>query len=607
MQTLFFGVSVFTMEHKGISVFNFYGKHCKTLDEALESVNLAETDRVVDIVLLPPEIVDTITDEEDIDEDNLYSSIPNDVPGELEVIFSSDDDEDNLSLATLQKMWRTEEPPKKKRKTRPAPDWHSNLMSPEDMESTFTQEKMKDIRDKFKNSTPIEIFESIVDDVVIQLMVDQSNLYASQNNRHAFSVTKRDIKIFLGVLLFSGYHQLPRERLYWSLDEDFDTKLVYNAISRNRYCEIKKNLHFTDNTTLNKSDKMAKLRPLMDVLNKNFQQWGIFFEVLSIDEAMVKYFGHHSSKQFLIKKPVRFGYKDWMLCSAKGYCFAFDTYCGAKGQSQNEEKIPLGSKVVLDLLKVVPKPSDHIVFFDNFFTSFDLLAELRELGFRSTGTVRDNRTKKCPLSSPKEMKKMPRGSYEHKCDKKGNILVVRWKDNSVVTMATNYDTVFPLGSVKRWSAEEKKKVDVPQPKLFSSYNSGMGGVDLHDQAVNNYRISIFGKKWWWPLFTHMINMAVVNAWHLHRISHTSNNLDLLGFVREVTRFYLRSFDKTKKNRPSGSVPASIRATEGGHFPKKEENQRRCKVCKMKSRWHCIRCNVPLCIERECFINYHTII
>lgn len=592
------------MDHKQINVLNFYGKRCKMLDEALEDVASAEGEKVVDIVLLPPEAVDEITDEDDIDEDNLYSSIPNDVPGELELFYSSDDDEDNLSLATLQKMWHNEGAANKRRKLNSVPDWHSEVTNSDDLNSTFTQEKMDNIRTKFENSTPIQIFETIVSDEVIQLLVQQSNLYASQNNRHDFSVTTKDIQIFLGVLFFSGYHKLPRERLYWSLDEDFDTKLVYNAISRNRYSEIKKNLHLADNMSLNKDDKMAKLRPLMALLNKNFQQWGIFFDVLSIDEAMVKYFGHHSSKQFLIKKPVRFGYKDWMLCSAKGYCFAFDTYCGAKGQSQSE-KVPLGSKVVLDLLKVVPKPSDHVVFFDNFFTSFDLLAKLRELGFRATGTVRDNRIKKCPIPSPKEMKKGPRGAYEYKYDKNGNILVVRWKDNSVVTMATNYDTVVPLGSVKRWSTKEKKKVDVPQPHLFSNYNSGMGGVDLHDQAVNNYRISIFGKKWWWPLFTHMMNMAIVNAWHLHRISHKSNNLDLLGFVREISRFYLRSFEKNKKNRPSGSVPTSIRATEGGHFPKKEQNQRRCKVCEMKSRWHCIRCNVPLCIERQCFIDYHT--
>ncbi|KAH8040456.1 hypothetical protein HPB51_010422 [Rhipicephalus microplus] len=44
-------------------------------------------------------------------------------------------------------------------------------------------------------------------------------------------------------------------------------------------------------------------------------------------------------------------------------------------------------------------------------------------------------------------------------------------------------------------------VCLPQPHLFNSYNSGMGGVDLHDQTVNNFRICIHGRKWWWPLFT----------------------------------------------------------------------------------------------------------
>nr|CAH7750912.1 unnamed protein product [Callosobruchus chinensis] len=43
----------------------------------------------------------------------------------------------------------------------------------------------------------------------------------------------------------------------------------------------------------------------MMMLNKNFQQWGIFYSDLSIDEAMVKYFGHHSAKQFIRGKPVR--------------------------------------------------------------------------------------------------------------------------------------------------------------------------------------------------------------------------------------------------------------------------------------------------------------
>lgn len=115
------------------------------------------------------------------------------------------------------------------------------------------------------------------------------------------------MQIFLGFLLFNVYHRLPREKLYWCADEDLSIPLVTKCISRNRYYEIKKYFHLANNERIDRKDKMYKLRPLMDKLNERFLQWGIFHKKLSIDEAMVKYFGHHSSKQFIRGNPARFG------------------------------------------------------------------------------------------------------------------------------------------------------------------------------------------------------------------------------------------------------------------------------------------------------------
>ncbi|KAK9680482.1 Transposase IS4 [Popillia japonica] len=74
-------------------------------------------------------------------------------------------------------------------------------------------------------------------------------------------------------------------------------------------------------------------------------------------------------------------------------------------------------------------------------------------------------------------------------------MVIRWMDNSEVTIATNYDTIEPMVTVQRFSKEKKKKVGVPQPLAFNNYNRYMGGVDLHDNGVANYRIGIRGKKY----------------------------------------------------------------------------------------------------------------
>nr|CAH7757781.1 unnamed protein product [Callosobruchus chinensis] len=457
------------------------------------------------------------------------------------------------------------------------------------------------VKQELEALDPVRVFEKIFDDAVINHIVTQTNIYSTQKNDHQFFVSSPDIKLFIAILLLTGYHELPRQRLYWSLEEDTLVSFVSNAMSRNRFEDIKRYLHLADNNNLDVSDKMAKLRP-------RFLQWGIFHEELSIDEAMVRYYGHHSAKQFQKGKPARFGYKDWMLTSSTGYCYFFDTYCGAKNnpEAQGANKIPLGSSVVLDLLENIAVPSDHALFFDNFFTSYDLLQTLRQKGLRATGTVRENRTKKCPMSDNKTFKKMERGYFEYKYSD-SNVLFVRWKDNSVVTLGTNYDAVEPVSKVKRWSTAQKQKVDVSQPYLFQNYNKHMGGVDLLDQSVSTYRINIRGKKWWWCLFTHMINVGVVNAWRLYQL--TNPGVDLLEYQRAIVTLYVKCYGKYQivplKQRRVANVSENVRHQEGGHFPEKLEKQLRCAQCHLRARWRCRKCMVTLCLERECFVEYHS--
>lgn len=159
--------------------------------------------------------------------------------------------------------------------------------------------------------------------------------------------------------------------------------------------------------------------------------------------------------------------------------------------------------------------------------------------------------------------------------------------------------------------KKKENISVPQPQLIKTYNASMGGVDLLDQGVNNYRISIHGKKWWWVLFTHMINMVVLNAWRLYTITNEDDQMDLLLFQRNITRHYLRSYGKAIQrrpttNRPSGSLPRSILEDPVGHYPQKIQDPLRCRQCHMRVRWRCEKCKVTLCTEkRECFKIFHS--
>lgn len=46
-----------------------------------------------------------------------------------------------------------------------------------------------------------------------------------------------------------------------------------------------------------------------------------------------------------------------------------------------------------------------------------------------------------------------------------------------------------MNHAKRYNGKERKMVRIDQPHLVNEYNQYMGGVDLFDNAINNYRIN----------------------------------------------------------------------------------------------------------------------
>ena len=114
---------------------------------------------------------------------------------------------------------------------------------------------------------------------------------------------------FLGIILLSGYHNVPEEQQYWSTQPDLRVEIVAKTKSSNKYLEIKKYMHFADNLKLTPGNKMGKISPIYDVMNKNLVQFVVFHSLISIDESMVTYYGRLSVKMFIKRKPIRFGYK----------------------------------------------------------------------------------------------------------------------------------------------------------------------------------------------------------------------------------------------------------------------------------------------------------
>ena len=117
--------------------------------------------------------------------------------------------------------------------------------------------------------------------------------------------------MFVGTLFFSGYNPFPQTKMYWDTNDDTTAYIIQNAISRNRFMEIKRYRHCADNNHLDNMDKFGKVRPLYNLMNTKVNQFGYMPNHFSIDEQMVPYTGMHSVKQTMRQKSIRFGYKNF--------------------------------------------------------------------------------------------------------------------------------------------------------------------------------------------------------------------------------------------------------------------------------------------------------
>lgn len=350
-----------------------------------------------------------------------------------------------------------------------------------------------------EQKSPLELFEDFFDEELINIIFLETNRYAAQKN-NVQNITKSEIKAFIGVLVLSGYICVPRRRMYWEREKDGHNTLITEAISRDKFEYILTNIHVKDNETVDKSDRFSKVRPLFTYLNKKFIEKSPLDEMQCVDEAMVPYFGRHGCKQFVHGKPIRYGYKLWVGATRLGFVSWFEPYQGASTNiSKTYNDYGVGPAVVLEYADVLrkkwPDKKFHI-YFDNFFTTIPLVEKITEMGLHATGTFRENRISNNPLIESKTLKKQNRGTYDYAKITDQNIIIVKWNDNNLVSLCSNFAGVNPIHNAKRFSRKENKNVQVK----YKVCKCELSTNNIFDCRLNN-RISFIFIMQMWAVWT----------------------------------------------------------------------------------------------------------
>ena len=165
-----------------------------------------------------------------------------------------------------------------------------------------------------------------------------------------------------------------------------------DRITRDRFREISRYIYFVDNDTLvprgeDGHDRLGKVKPLIDHLSTKFAKAYEPQRDISVDEAMIKFQGRSSLKQYMPLKPTKRGIKVWVAAdSTDGYFSRFEIYTGKRN---NTTEHGLGARVVKTLSADL-KGKYHHVYFDDYFTSLKLLEDL-ENNIYGCGTARKDR------------------------------------------------------------------------------------------------------------------------------------------------------------------------------------------------------------------------
>jgi len=419
--------------------------------------------------------------------------------------------------------------------------------------------------DILKLKTPIQFFHRLFTTDLEKMIVEQSNLYATQvRPNRPLQLTENELQQFLGTVLWMSLIKLPSTRRYWSARYKVD--VVSESLSVNRWEEIKRFLHFVDNANEEMNDKLRKIRLVISAIR---QQLLLIprEESLCVDEQIVPFKGKSSLKMYNPRKPHKWGYKIYVLSGISGFSYDLEVYTGEK-HTIDPTEVDIGTcdNIVVRLCRSVPSAVNHHIFFDNYFTSLNLLIQLEARQIQSVGTVRLNRLHALKGPSEKDMKRTGRGTYSECVTTIDDVDVccVKWYDNKLVSLVSTFVGSEPVGTVRRWSKSKKMHKEIPCPNTIKTYNKHMGGVDLLDSLMGLYRIHVRSKKYYLRIFFHVVDIAVVNSWLLYRRSIEQRNgqqaiLPLAEFKAEIAESLCKQSKPVGRKRRANRISNSSRS------------------------------------------------
>lgn len=473
-----------------------------------------------------------------------------------------------------------------------------------------------------EDSTELDFFQLFMTRDIVGMISTETNKYAEALKRKVtepksklvkwVNSTVEEIYMFIATIMLMSLVGKNNLKKYWSNNKIIETPFFKTLFSQDRFFLLFRALHFVDND-LPATNKLNKIKNLLDGVREIFKKTFYPFENLCIDESLLLWKGRLSFKIYIPSKRHRFGIKLFVLCDVlTGYILDVIVYTGSQSDYEMVENLGISGSVVKTMMNDY-LGKGHTLYVDNWYTSPALFDFLMQHNTNACGTARLNR-KMMPKFQNKKMKK---GDVEFVHS--NGVLALKWKDKrEIVMLSTKHDAkMIPTTKVDFSTGENKIK-----PEAVVEYTKNMGAVDKVDRILGFADCSRKSFKWYKKIFFRLVDCCTLNAFFLHKFI-TQKKLSF-GEFRE--NLISQMCEKYHTARPSSSGGRKVEdlpiRLKDRHFPypvpqteaQKSRTQRKCHVCshttkrtkcRKDTRFMCQECDVALCVY-PCFGEYHSL-
>ena len=272
--------------------------------------------------------------------------------------------------------------------------------------------------------TPYQYFRKFFPDEIVTDVVEQTSLYSYQKKQKNIMTTEEEIRSLIGVTMKMGIVSLPSYKCYWSQQLRYSP--VADTMSRNRFQLLLENLLFVNNDEIDKNDKLAKIRPIVDIVRNQCIEVEPE-EYHSVDEQIIPSKTKFSSiRQYNPNKPKKWGFKNLVRDGSSRIMYDFFIYEGKPTTNNGNDNtgydhLQKSAQVVAKLCQNLPSHKNHKLFFDNWFSTLELMLYLKNKGILAVGTIHLNCLGGCSVSSKKDLQKAGRGSSDYCTDNNSGI------------------------------------------------------------------------------------------------------------------------------------------------------------------------------------------